>query len=173
MIRRLVLGLVIGFVVGAAIAAVLVKGIALTSFGVVFAYLGAALTGVLTGLVAGKPIWSADGKIEAGLKAVFGALLAAGAMFALRRWVHVEVDLTAFGAGRGVVGDLPAVALPLVGATLGAFFEADNDGRDGRDAKNDGKRVAAGKVRVAPEDAEEGVALEEEKAPAPPARKKK
>src|SRR5215813_4761895 len=99
MLKRLVVGLLLGAIVGVVLAVALAQGLGITSFdqgafGAAGAYLAAVVTGVLTGLVAGKPIWSADGKIEAGLKAFFGALLAAGGMFVLRQWVHIPVDLT-------------------------------------------------------------------------------
>ncbi len=148
MFRRLLLGLVIGAVVGIAIAAVLVAGLKIVAFtgpfGALLAYAGAAGTGAVTGLVAGKPIWAGDAKVEGGLKAVFGALLAAAAMFALRRWAPaVDLDLTALhGGGPGHVADLPAASLPLIAAVLGMFFELDNSVPD---AAPDGrKRVAAG-----------------------------
>src|SRR4051812_18079322 len=96
MVKRLIIGLVLGTVIGAVVAAVLVQGLGMATFShggaamanAVFAYLAAAATGVITGLVAGKPIWAADGKIEAGLKAFFGILLGLGAMFALRTWLN-------------------------------------------------------------------------------------
>ncbi len=147
MLKRLLLGLLIGLVVGGAVAAGVVKGLGIVMFTIpAIAYLLAAATGALTGLIAGKPIWSADGKIEAGLKAFFGALLAAGAMFALRQWVKVDVDLTALSAGAGTLGDLPAAALPAVAATLGAIFELDNTGND---ASNSKKAAASPNTRVA------------------------
>jgi len=153
--------------------------------GAALAYLTAAGTGVLTGLVAGKPIWAANAKIEAGLKAFFGALLGAGLMFVLRQWVHFAPDLPMLVPGEAAdlvkvaeVGSLPAVALPLVAALLGGFFELDNTGaKDEGDAKAGGgaggtkKRVAdaktngQGKARVAEadqDDDDEGAA-----APAP------
>ena len=55
------------------------------------AVIAAALTGVLVGLVAGKPIWAKDAKIEAGMKAFIGALLAAGLMYAVRRFLTMPV----------------------------------------------------------------------------------
>ncbi len=152
MLKRLLLGLLIGLVVGGVVAAGVVKGLPAGTFDVAaFAYLLAAATGALTGLFAGKPIWSSDGKIEAGLKAFFGALLAAGALFALRQWVKVPVDLTALGAGAGAIGELPAAALPAVAATLGAIFELDNTGNDDSNAKkasNPNTRVASSKANV-------------------------
>jgi hypothetical protein len=185
MVRRLLVGLVLGLVVGGLVAAGLVQGLHVLQFGdgtggALFAYLAAAVTGVLTGLVAGKPIWAAGARIEAGLKAFFGALLAAGLMFALRQWaggVHLPVsELTPEGLA---IGSLPIASLPVVAALLGGFFEIDNTGGDDKDAKKDGgakKRVAAegangkSKARVAEGD-DDGEA--DEGAAAPPKRAKR
>jgi hypothetical protein len=151
MIRRLLVGLVLGFLVGGAMAAALVSGLKTATFlgsgGMLLAYLLAVVTGVATGLVAGKPIWAAGAKIEAGLKAVFGALLAAGAMFALRQWAGgVTLDLSAIGAGGPApLPELPAATLPLIAAVLGGFFELDNTG-DGEPKRADGKRDARKRV---------------------------
>jgi hypothetical protein len=176
MLKRLIVGLFLGTVIGAIMAAILVQGLGVMSFsesalGAAGAYLSAALTGVITGLVAGKPIWSADGKIEAGLKAFFGALIALGGMFVLRQWVHAELDLTALKASNGSteIGQLPAVTLPLIAAVLAGFFELDNTGNDEKETKDaaKGEKAKGGaKVRVAREDAAEDDELEEEAAPA-------
>ncbi len=150
MLRRLLLGLVIGVVIGGLVAAGFIAAFGTTVFAnVVLAYALAAVTGTLTGLVAGKPIWARGGQIEAGLKAVFGALIAAAGMFAVRRWLTMEVDLSVLHAGQGMLSELPAAALPLVAGVLGGFYELDNT--DPPAAKDDkpGKRVAADKVRVA------------------------
>lgn len=168
MVKRLIVGLFVGAVVGAILAAILVQGLKVVSFdasalGAAGAYLAAALTGVFTGLVAGKPIWSADGKIEAGLKAFFGALIALGGMFVLRTWVNVPMDLTSLNAGAGTLGQLPATSLPIIAAVLAAFFELDNTG-----SKDEEKKAAAdkpgAKVRVAADAAAEDE-VEEEEAP--------
>ena len=102
MLRRLILGLVVGLVIGAALAVGLVRLGEVTFGGAggdMLAYLSAAAAGALTGLVAGKPIWASGARIEGGLKALFGALLAAGAMFALRQWASgFEPNLTVLGA---------------------------------------------------------------------------
>jgi hypothetical protein len=134
MLRRLLVGLVLGSVVGVALAAGLVAWLKITTFqgvgGALEAYAAALVVGVVAGLVAGKPIWASNAKVEAGIKALFGALLAAGGMFALRRWASGwTVDLHALGAGGpAAVGDLPAASLPVIGAALGALFEVDNTG---------------------------------------------
>jgi hypothetical protein len=159
MLRRLLIGLVLGLIVGGLAAAALVAGLhiplfALDTGGIVLAYLATAVTGVLTGLVAGKPIWASGAKIEAGLKAFFGALLATGLLFALRRWVPFHPDMAFLMPGvspddvkNALVGDVPALALPAVAAVLGGFFELDNTGGDEKDdAKSDASKA---KKRVA------------------------
>jgi hypothetical protein len=135
MLRRLLIGLILGVIVGGLAAAALVAGLHMPLFaadtgGVVLAYLAAAVTGVLTGLVAGKPIWASGAKIEAGLKAFFGALLAAGLMFAIRQWGKIDAPDIAFLmpnadpdlVHKALIGDVPALALPAVAAVLGGFF---------------------------------------------------
>ena len=192
MLRRLLLGLILGLIVGGLAAAALVAGLHISLFGadfggVALAYVAAAVTGVLTGLVAGKPIWASGAKIEAGLKAFFGALLATGLMFALRQWVHFQPDMAFLMPGvdpvdihTAVIGSVPALALPAVAAVLGGFFELDNTGSgDKDDAKNDAskskKRVAEdkangkGQKRVAGDDD----VADEQAAPVAPKRAKR
>ncbi len=161
MLKRLIIGLILGTVIGAVVAAVLVQGLGWTvGFpNAVFAYLAAAATGVITGLVAGKPIWSSDGKIESGLKAFFGVLLGLGGMFALRTWANFDLDLSMLKAGAGPLGQLPAASLPIIAAVLAGFYEIDNspsaDGeKKGGDAAGaaSAKKGAGKKVRVEAED---------------------
>ena len=165
MLRRLLIGLVLGALVGGLVATGLVLGLHVPVFadtsGAVMAYLAAALSGVLTGLVAGKPIWASGAKIEAGLKAAFGAAIAAGLMFALRRWgPGFEVDLHAFNAGGpGTLSQLPATSLPMVAAVLGGFFELDNTGGGESDGK---KGEPAAKKRIAPAKGGARVATDED-----------
>ena len=178
MLKRLFLGLLIGAVVGALVAAgaIAVLGTAVMPMGPFFAFTLAAVTGVLTGLVAGKPIWAKGGQIEAGLKAFFGALLAAAGMYAVRTWLHFEVDLTVARAGHDLVGNLPAASLPLIGAVLGGLYEVDNtpEPKDERKANTGaaqrsgrgGSRVASN-VRVGEE------ASQDKDEAAPPAAAKK
>jgi hypothetical protein len=157
------------------VAAVLVQGLGMALFSnAVFAYLAAAATGVITGLVAGKPIWSADGKIEAGLKAFFGVLLALGGMFALRTWANIHLDLSMLKAGEGALGSLPAASLPIIAAVLAGFYEIDNSPSDDGEKKDGsagaGASKAGGKkVRVAADDE----LAEDEEADEPVAAKKK
>ncbi len=164
MLKRLLYGLFFGLLVGGLLAAAVVKGIGMLAFtggsGAVLAYVFAAVTGVLVGLVAGKPIWASGGQIEAGLKAVVGAAFASGMMFALRRWVHFEVDLHSLGIGPNTptaVGMLPVISLPLIAAILGGFYEADNTPEPAdAEKKATGKAPVSSangkKVRVAHED---------------------
>jgi hypothetical protein len=153
MLRRLLVGLVLGLVVGGLVAAGFVEGLHILTFGdgaggALFAYASAAVTGVLTGLVAGKPIWASGAKIEAGLKAFFGALIAAGLMFALRQWGgSIPIPVTAFTEAGGHVGDLPVTALPMLAAVLGGFFGLDNTGGDPSGQSEGGGK--GGKKRVA------------------------
>jgi hypothetical protein len=132
MARRFLVGALLGVLLGALVAASIVFGLKTPVFehdvgGVLYAYGGALLTGVIVGLAAGRPIWAGDAKVEGGLKAVFGALFSLGAMFALRTWAGgMAFDLRALDAGRGPIGDLPALALPLVAAVLAALLGADN-----------------------------------------------
>lgn len=151
MLGRLIFGFVLGLLVGVIAAAGLVVGLKMTVFAggaaILFAYLAAAGVGAVTGLVTGKPVWAADAKVEAGLKAFFGALLGAGVLFALQRWAgSVTIDLGAYGPGHAeAIGMLPATALPIIAATLGALFGLDNTNDPAPDAPKPGarKRVAA------------------------------
>ena len=192
MLRRLFLGLILGVIVGGLAAAALVAGLHMPLFaadtgGTVLAYLAAAVTGVLTGLVAGKPIWASGAKIEAGLKAFFGALIAAGLMFALRKWGNIQAPDVAFLmpaadpdlVHKALIGDVPALALPAVAAVLGGFFELDNTGTDKDEAKGDAskskKRVADDKAngKAQKRVAEDDDAEPESAAPVAPKRAKR
>lgn len=157
---RILKGLVLGLVLGGVLGVVAIKALGLVVLGAIPAYLLALLTGALTGLVAGKPIWAAQAKLEAGLKAFAGALLAAAGMFALRRWVGMSVDLEAFGAGTGTLGELSATSLPLISAVLGMLFELDNTPSPEAPAP-DKKRVDARDPVEVPEVAEESEELEQ------------
>jgi hypothetical protein len=148
MLRRLILGMLVGLVVGAGLAAGLARLIG-TSFvvpgGFAIAFASAAVAGALTGMVAGKPIWAAGAKVEAGVKAFFGALLGVGAMFALRRW-GVTIPGPAWLGGTAPIGELPEVSIPLIAATLGALFGLDNvpDAPPGAGSPGARKRVGPG-----------------------------
>lgn len=159
MLGRLIIGIIKGLVVGGALGFGLAQ-LGLVAPGPVFAYAAAALAGVLVGLIAGKPIWAKDAKIEAGMKAVIGAILAAGLMFAARKWLTLGVpvslgplaqaneSLGEVGA-MGTLGGLAVTSLAMVAAVLGGFYEVDNtpEPKDGEAAApklppNGNKRVA-------------------------------
>jgi hypothetical protein len=184
MLKRLLVGLVLGLVMGSLVAAVAIMGLHMTVFSTIFAYLFAAVTGIVTGLVAGKPIWAAGGQIEAGLKAGFGALLSVGMMYALRHWVHLNIDLgdavTAY-VGSGQMNQHAAFSLPVIGGILGAFYSADNTpsevdadagkGGKGQSASAGSKAASAGKkMRVAQADDDE-LDADSEAAPAKRAKR--
>ncbi len=155
MLKRLLFGLIVGLIVGGLLAAAVIKGLGMVAFtgtgGTVLAYVFAAVTGVLVGLVAGKPIWVSGGQIEAGLKAIVGAGVAAAAMAAMRQWFSIDLPLPA-GIGPVVAqsaGLLPAITLPLIAAVLGGFYEADNTpAPDEKSDKSKGKAPASAKSKV-------------------------
>src|SRR3954471_18572308 len=142
MLGRLLIGLVKGLIVGGLVGFGLVKlGMALPI--AIVAYLAAAATGVLVGLIAGKPIWAKDAKIEAGMKAFVGALLGAGLMYAVRRWLTMPLPFvlgplsaanTSLGeaaTSTGTVGGVATTSLAAIAGLLGGFYEADNDPSEG------------------------------------------
>jgi hypothetical protein len=133
MFARLIVGILKGLVVGGLVGFGLLKlGVGLFVGGwAILAYIAAALTGVVVGLIAGKPIWAKDAKIEAGMKAFVGALLGAGLMFGLKKLQLPLADsaLSAFGVmtkDPQTLATFPITALAMVAAVLGGFYEADN-----------------------------------------------
>jgi hypothetical protein len=124
MILRLLFGLVKGLVVGGLLGLGLVQ-LGMATPTALFAYLAAAIAGVIVGLIAGKPIWAEGGKIEAGLKAGFGALLAMGLMWLSRSFL-TSVGLGFAGLGNAVLGSYAISSLALVAGVLGGFYDADN-----------------------------------------------
>lgn len=177
MLGRLLIGIVKGLIVGGLIGFGLAK-LGFVAPGAVIAYLAAGVTGVLVGLVAGKPIWAKDAKVEAGTKALVGALLGTGLMFAARRWLTfpVPVPLGELGGANlslgeaansgGTVGGLAITSLAAIAALLGGFYEADNtpseDGGDSSappskaDMTRGNKRIAASAPEIDLDDELEG-----------------
>src|SRR5262249_26050001 len=105
-----------------------------------------------------------------------GALIALGAMFVLRQWVHIHVDLTALKASTGPaeIGQLPAASLPIVAAVLAAFFELDNTPEaEKSEEKAAGQKAADKKVRVAEKHAEDDATEDEKEEVEAPAKKKR
>jgi hypothetical protein len=178
MATRLLLGLFKGLLVGGLVGLALAK----LGFGApiaIVAYLSAALTGVLVGLVAGKPIWAKDAKIEAGMKALAGALVGAGLLYAARRWLTMEVPepLARLSAPAGAepaattVGQLSTTSLALVAALLGGFFDADNTQGDEGETQAAGALARPGAQRIAVDD--EAALDDDEDEAAPPRHAKK
>lgn len=185
MLGRLFIGILKGLIVGGLIG----FGLATLGYpapGAIVAYAAAVVTGIVVGLVAGKPIWAEDAKIEAGTKAFVGALLAAGLMFAARKWLTMSVPVpladlglghlgganTSLGEAAGTSGTLGGLAIPslaMIAAILGGFYEADNDPQSGSDSTASAKKPAAATTgkRIAAdgtaEEADEEVADEPEK----------
>jgi len=130
---RLIIGLLKGLLLGGLIG----YGLAAAGFGVpgaLVAYLGAAVTGMLVALVAGKPIWADGARIEVGMKALAGALLAPGLMWLARHFLTMDLPLD-LGivpglealAGKSVaLGTFAITSLGLVAAVLAGFYDADN-----------------------------------------------
>jgi len=139
---RLLWSVVLAGLVGGAVAALAVKVFGIVTLSALAAYPLAVLVGVVVGLLAGKPVWVKGARVEAGLKAAFGALVAAGLMWALRTWVGFDVDLSAASLGQGAAGLLPVIAFPAVALVLSLLFEVDNMFGKGQDAA-DKKRIAA------------------------------
>jgi hypothetical protein len=121
--KRAVIGLIEGLVVGGLVAALVMRLFPDSS--ALAAYLGALFTGAGAGLVAGKPIWAKEAKLEALLKSFVGAFIAATALFGARKWLGgVQVDVGRFGSG--AIGSVPVVVLPILGVALAWVFEIDH-----------------------------------------------
>lgn len=161
MIGRLLFGLVKGLVVGGLVGFALAKA-GFVAPGAIIAYMSASATGVLVGLIAGKPIWAKDAKIEAGMKAVVGALIGAGLIWAVRRWlgqIPMPVSLGTLTTSNpslhesyanGTIGGLSLTSLPVVASVLGAFYDVDNTpGGDGTTDKKETATAPAPKARIA------------------------
>jgi hypothetical protein len=170
-IGRLLLGLLKGLVIGALVG----YGLAVAGIGWPFMfYVGASMVGAMVALVAGKPIWAKDARIEVGMKALAGAILAPGLMWLVRSFVSVGLPfdvamLPGLGAlqSQGMtLGTFSVSALAMVAAMLGGFYDADNAVGDSGEA---GARVAATKKKrvadgetAAIEEAAEAEAIEAE-----------
>jgi hypothetical protein len=181
MLARLLIGILKGLIVGGLLGFGLAK-LGFAAPGAIVAYAAAALVGVLVGLIAGKPIWQKDAKIEAGMKAVVGALLGAGLMYAMRAWLtmQVPVSLGELGAANrslgeaasssGTFGGLAITSLAAIAALLGGFYEADNDAPSELSPEKASASTASGK-RVAASADDEALDDDEEAPPEKRARK--
>ena len=170
---RLFLGLLKGVIVGGLAGFALAK-LGFVVPGAVVAYGAAALVGVLVACIAGKPIWAKGARIEVGMKALVGALLAPALLYAARRWVTFELPFDLGGmvgleSVKAPLGTFALTSYAMVAAVLAAFFDADNDSRGepaaadkGKGAKAAGPRVAAAPSEA--DDAELGASAEPEPA---------
>jgi hypothetical protein len=181
MALRLVIGLVKGLIVGGLLGFVLAK-VGLAAPGALIAYLAAAAAGALVGLIAGKPIWAEGARIEAGLKAAFGALVGAGLMWLARSFLGVPfpADLGTLTeanqslgevAANGTLGGLAITSLALVAGVLGAFYDADNTPAPEGEESKEKARVATDAKQKARIGAN-GAAEEDESEEEPAAEKK-
>jgi hypothetical protein len=157
MLARLIVGIIKGLVVGGLLGLGFLQ-LGFASFPLWVALLAAALSGIVIGLVAGKPIWAKDARIEAGMKATVGAILGAGLMFAAHRYLTMELPnglLALLGVmTKGIaLGHFPITALATVTALLGGFYEADNTPEPEGETKSEGEAKSAaasgGKKRIA------------------------
>jgi hypothetical protein len=177
MFARLIVGILKGLAVGGLIGFGLLKlGFAVPP--AILAYIAAALTGIVVGLIAGKPIWAKDAKIEAGMKAFVGALLGAGLMFAVRKWLTMPLMPAlpnALGAAEQIkeagnavtLGQFSMTSLAVIASVLGGFYDADNtpdEGSDNKTAENKSGSSAKTptKQRVATPSADEDLNLDDE-----------
>ncbi len=157
MLGRLIVGIVKGLVVGGLIGFGLLQ-LGYAALPAWLAYIAAAITGVVIGLIAGKPIWAKDARIEAGMKAVVGAFLGAGLMFAARRWLTMPVPDVVLASLKVTTKELslgyfPISALATIAAVLGGFYDADNtpdpEGETKADAEAGAQAKAAPQKRIA------------------------
>lgn len=156
MLGRLLVGIIKGIVLGGLLGFGLVQ-LGMAAPGAIIAYLAAAATGILIGLIAGKPIWAKDAKIEAGMKAGVGALLGLGLMFAARRWLVFPVPALLLDATKVVVpageaapsiGGFAMTSLAAIAAVLGGFYEVDNT-PEGDKAEGKSDKTPGPKARIA------------------------
>lgn len=157
MLGRFGVGLVKGLLVGSLLLAGLLFGLKVLAVPVWAAYLLAMGAGVLTGLIAGRPIWQKEARIEAGLKAAAGLVLGAIGFFAINKWGHA---LVAPEALRSLPGVAPAPAgapaltgaglvfLPVLTTVLGLLFELDNTPAPDDKKSEPGEPPAAGGPRA-------------------------
>lgn len=155
MIGRTLTGLLTGLLLGGVIAAGLVFGLGWASLPFWLMAVAMALTGTLIGLVAGKPVWAEGARIEAGLKAGVGAVLAVVSLWLLNRYTGLtNAAPLPFGHAKHVVGQVSVLAFPMIAAALTTLFEIDNT-PETEEAKAIREKAAAhadalpaGKIRV-------------------------
>ena len=158
MLARLIMGLVKGLVLGALVG----YGLAAAGMGApgaLIAYPVAVVVGVLTALVAGKPIWAKDARIEAGTKAIAAAILAPGLMWLARSYATMGLpfDPSALPGLEGLAGSeltlgtFAVTSVAMVAALLAGFFDADNSPSSDGESSGD-KTKGTSKKRIAVDD---------------------
>ena len=148
---RMLVGLLKGVIVGGAV------GFGLVSLGMflpttVIAYGAAAVCGLLIALIAGKPIWASGARVEVGMKAIVGALMAPALLFALRRFVEIGLPADLLSSLPGLealkgssvsFSTFSVTSLAAVTAVISGFFDADNQ------PTAEDENAGAGKKRIA------------------------
>ena len=152
MLLRLLFGLLKGVALGGAIGYLLgLAGMAVPPAWA--AYLVAAVVGMLIALVAGKPIWRKGAKVEVGMKAAAGAIVAPLLLLASRSWLTVALPfstLPGIAAAEGAnLGNFAVTSLAMVAALLGGFFDADNSDK-GEAAKAAGGATTGKRIEDTP-----------------------
>ena len=173
---RLLSGLLKGLVLGA------VAGFALAKLGfavpaALVAYGAAAILGVLVACIAGKPIWAKGARIEVGMKALVGALLAPALLYVARRWVSFELPFDLGGmvgleSVKAPIGTWAITSYAMVAAVLAGFFDVDNDPRSepavkDKAGKPGAQRIETGAAAPGDHDEAELGATDESEAAAP------
>jgi hypothetical protein len=153
LLARFVMGLIKGLIIGGLIGyGLAVAGMATP--GALIVYPLAAAVGIFVALFAGKPIWAKGARIEVGMKAGAGAILAPGLMWLVRQFLTMNVpfDVSSLPgldavAGTPEIGMFVVSSLAVVAALLAGFYEADNQPQpqeEGAATPTQKKRVAAG-----------------------------
>ena len=119
------------------------------------------------------------------MKAFVGALLGAGLMYAVRRWLTMplpfvlgplsgaNLSLGEAAMSTGTIGGMAITSLAAIAGLLGGFYEADNDPSEGSSTPEaSGKRAPATNKRIAADEAGDE-ADDEAAAEADPKRSKK
>lgn len=155
MALRLLVGMLKGLVLGGLV------GYGLTAGGLTagwLAYVAAAVVGMLVALIAGKPIWAKDARIEVGMKVAAGAVLAPLAMWGVRSFLTMGLPfdpstlpgLESVSASSATLGTFFVTSLAIIGGVLAGFYDADN--QPGSGAKAGAEKTSqgsGGKQRIA------------------------
>jgi hypothetical protein len=144
MVTRLIVGLLKGLVLGG-----------LAGYGLLFlglsgwwpVYAAAAVVGAVVSLVAGKPIWAQDARIEVGMKAVAGLVLGPLLLLAVRSFLTmplpVDVSFLPGAAREGLtLGGFSMTSLAIVAAVIAGFYDADNQPQPKEAARPPAKQAA-------------------------------